>query len=811
MADLKLSILMEARDKLTANFQKARTATGNLRTSLDGTAKKLHDLESAAKKLTAYRKLRADSKATATELAAAKEKAASLGKALADGSSTTKRAQQEFDRARRTVRRLQEVYEDQTASADKLRRSMTSAGIITERAEGKTGGLANAEQRLRRDLDATRAAMNRQAEAAKRLSAARDKMKASMKTAEKTALAGAGAAGVAYGAKSLLDVIIAPTERLEAARGDIASLGMNDKEQQTVLNKARETARQIAGVTADGFVAASYDIKSGISSLSAEGVASMTRAAAVTAKATKSNIATMTNLFATGYGTFKRQFVGMNDQAFGNMFASSIAKAVQMFKTTGDGMQQAISSAGSMATNLGMSMADQFTVLGMLQQTMEAGEAGTSLKSFSENAAKAQTAFDKLGNGVQIITKDGKLRGMADIMKSLKAAYGDTLDANEAQQIQQAFGTSEGMKVISNLWSTADAFRQNSAAMDQAGKSGMGVADAMAKAAQANYADQLKLMHQNFDELRLTIGNALLPVLNKLITALKPLITSFADWIGKHKSLASGIGIAVLAIGGLAAVMAPLLLAVSAIIGPFAVLRFGLSAIGIKAGGAGLKFGGLGKAFGRVSRFAKDLAPALKGGIGKALTHMGGAFGTATKAARMMFPVLRTGIISVGRALLTTPIGLAIAGIAVAAFLVIRYWKPIKAFFVNLWAGITSAFGKAWKFITDKLSVLKGPLAWLSRQMHAVFGDGQNGTGGKPHAKIAKTAAAAVVAAGTAVAPAGAHPVVQHIHSGGNVIHVHAAPGQSPQDIGREITRQLNAREAKSRRTASARLYDSED
>ena len=85
-----------------------------------------------------------------------------------------------------------------------------------------------------------------------------------------------------------------------------------------------------------GFIKASYDIKSGISSLSDEGVAEFTRLAAVTARATKSNVEEMTKLFALGYGIFKR--AGESNIDFGRRFSASIAKAVQDFCIDGSGL-----------------------------------------------------------------------------------------------------------------------------------------------------------------------------------------------------------------------------------------------------------------------------------------------------------------------------------------------------------------------------------------------------------------------------------------------------------------------------------------
>ncbi|MNQ94464.1 hypothetical protein D3C85_1099820 [compost metagenome] len=49
-------------------------------------------------------------------------------------------------------------------------------------------------------------------------------------------------------------------------------------------------------------------------------------------------------------------------------------------------------------------------------------------------------------------------------------------------------------------------------------------------------------------------------------------------------------------------------------------------------------------------------------------------------------------VLWIGRALLMNPIGLAITGIAVAAFLIYRYWGPIKTFVSGLWTEIKEGF-----------------------------------------------------------------------------------------------------------------------
>ena len=98
---------------------------------------------------------------------------------------------------------------------------------------------------------------------------------------------------------------LAPVEatfETRRALGELASLGVKDL--QVVEDAARSFSDQWAGTTKADFISAAYDIKSGIASLSDEGVAEFTSLAALTGKATKSTVGEMTSLFATGYGIY---------------------------------------------------------------------------------------------------------------------------------------------------------------------------------------------------------------------------------------------------------------------------------------------------------------------------------------------------------------------------------------------------------------------------------------------------------------------------------------------------------------------------
>jgi len=70
---------------------------------------------------------------------------------------------------------------------------------------------------------------------------------------------------------------------------------------------------------------------------------------------------------------------------------------------------------------------------------------------------------------------------------------------------------------------------------------------------------------------------------------------------------------------------------------------------------------------------------------------------SAIKAVKTVFNVLSV----VTKFFIANPILLVVVAIAVAAYLIIRNWNKIKAFFINLWEGIKMIFSTVWNFIKN--------------------------------------------------------------------------------------------------------------
>lgn len=455
---------------------------------------------------------------------------------------------------------------------------------------------------------------------------------------------------------------------LAAAQGEIASLGIEDSGIKAITQSAREFSNEFAGTTAPEFLRASYDIKSGISSLSDTAVGAFTKTAAMTAAATKSSTGEMTSLFASGYGIYRKQFedfgastiAGWNalsneekDIKFGEYFSAGIASSVQAFKTDGGNMSAALSSLGASATSAGIDFAEQLSILGQLQATMSGSEAATKYKAF---LGSVSAAGDKLD--LQFTDANNQLLSMPEIIGKVKDKYGDTIDALESAELKKAFGTEEAVALVKLLYNETDALTANINSMSTSLENGTAKTKEMAKA--MNKGKEFDLLGQQMNNVTTLIGGAFAPLALDLSTKIGGVVTSVSSWMEENEELTSTIVTGIAVAGGLLTV---------------------LGSVGVVVGAVGMAM------------------PFLSGGIGL-LTGS--------------FSVLGTVIRVVSSAFLTNPIGLAVTAIAAGAYLIYSNWESIGTFFSDLWTGITAAAQPALDWIENKIGSVTGLISSVS-------------------------------------------------------------------------------------------------
>lgn len=546
------------------------------------------------------------------------------------------------------------------------------------------------------------------------------KLEAMNQTLGSAAMTGAAMAGVGV---QITDAVLAPvsaTFETRRAIGELASLGIQDL--SAIEDAARSFSDEWAGTTKPEFISAAYDIKSGIASLSDEGVARFTALAGLTGKATKSTVAEMTSLFASGYGIYKGYYDDMSDLEFGEMFSAGIAKSVQQFKTTGSGMAQSIQSLGGSATTANVPLEEQLSILGMLQATMSGAEAGTKYKAFLRSAAKGGEEL-----GLSFMDANNQLLSMPEILDILRGRFGETMDAAEKMELQKAFGDSESVALIDLMYSKTGELQSNILGMYDALGSGTGVAKEMASAMNETEPERFDRLQQRLQNVKETIGNSLLPTINDFMSKAEQILTSTGAWIEKNQELVKIIMIAALGLGGFLTVAGTTIAVVSGLgliftktaglIASFKTISKGLPGLfdtirlcgmyagdGIRKGFSLIKGVGAG-AVSSIKSVAISVASMAKTAVisgASALKTMAlGLVGMAKQAiitATTALPGLIAGVWSFTAALLANPVTwIVIAIIALIAAIVLLWmnWDSVTAWLKTAWDACCKAVGVA--------------------------------------------------------------------------------------------------------------------
>ena len=558
MSDLKLSVLISAIDQFSAPAKKVAQASEQMSGKLHKGQEQLQNLGKQKQAIDKLKLLETRLGKTAAGMDQARQKTAQLGKSLADTAKPTKKLQQQFESTRKKSDHLKQQHRKQREELRQLREELRGAGIDTRR-------LGDAQKKVSSNIDKATRSMEKMAMVEAKMASAQKHFDGRLQTAANAALVAGGLRRVGQGALGMMSAPIQQMRTVERSKGELASLGVEDI--NAVVSRGQEMSNQLAGVNTAAFVSAAYDIKSGISTLSDKGVADMTALAALTAKATKSDVGQMTSLFATGYGSFKNSlFKEMDDAEFGSVFSSMLSKSVQQFKTDGGKMQQAIQSMGSGLAESGIALSDQLTALGMLQQKMEAGVAGTTLTALERSAAQAQERFAKMGLGIETLNENGNLRDLPELLEEVQAAFGNEYTTEIGSQLQKAFGSEEAVKFFKAMWGQQEVFRENSKTLKEAREQGEAFTRSMAEAMDNNMDARLQLMQQRWDVIKQKLGTALIPILERLL----PRLEDAANWLSKFIEGNNGLSSTLIAVvGGLGAVAVVLAPAITAL-GAFA-------------------------------------------------------------------------------------------------------------------------------------------------------------------------------------------------------------------------------------------------
>lgn len=524
MEKMDLSIGIEIMDRWTKPMRKAINIGATFQDLMAENQKTLRKIGQERSDIRKFEQLGQSFAGTTKRMSQAIERGrkakAAINKTMREGGKVTKAMVREHENATKAVRRLRQQHNRQNSEMGALRSKLRGAGFDTR-------NLAREQERLGDKYAKVQKKMRAMAAETERTRQIQKKFDDTLQRGANISLVAGGMRDFGQSALGLLQKPKDSLRRVERSKGELRSLGVEDT--QAVIDRGRELQRAWAYMDTSAFVSAAYDIKSGIAGLSDTGIADVTAEAAITAKATKAEVATMTSLFATGFNIFKGpQFGNQTNQEFAETFGASIAGAVEVFKTTGTDMEQAIKSMGAGLTISGVDMREQMAALGMLQGSMDAGAAGTTLAALERSSAQAQERFSAMGSSIEVLDANGNMRGLADLLQSMQDEFGREFTTETGFKIQEAFGSEESVKFFKQLWGQQDQLKRHTAALNEAGKAGGDFVRRMAGNIDNDNQDaRLQVMDQRWELAQQKLGKALIPLLDVAV----PVIETLAGWV----------------------------------------------------------------------------------------------------------------------------------------------------------------------------------------------------------------------------------------------------------------------------------------
>lgn len=344
-------------------------------------------------------------------------------------------------------------------------------------------------------------------------------------------------------------------------------------------------------------------------------------------------------------------------------FADEMAYAMSHSNTTTEALGEAYKNCAATAASMGYSVEETTAVLmTMANAGVKGGEAGTAL-----NAIMTRLATDTKGcatelakYGVEVYDAQGNMNSLSSILTGVRGVWNNLTDEQQANLAKTIAGTNQFsalQTIMSGLSDEAIASGMSFSDYAEALQNCDGTASDMAATMQDNLLGRLTQLKSKLEDIGITVGNALLPFMEKAVAKIGELADKFAALSPQQQET-------ILKIAGVVAAIGPLLTIV-------------------------------GKAI--------SISGQLSSGIGKVVGKLA-AMGTTASGATGGMAILKGAL-----AAITSPVGIAVAAIAAITAVIVTLWNTNEDFrnkITEIWDRIKTVFTEFGQHITDKLNSL---------------------------------------------------------------------------------------------------------
>ncbi|ERI50500.1 hypothetical protein N878_08540 [Pseudomonas sp. EGD-AK9] len=669
-------MVLEGLNRASKPFREAGRSAIGLGRDLKATRTELKGLQAQQNDVSSFRALKGQAEQTGQALQSSRDKVRQLSQELASTATPTKALNQQFQRAIREATALKAKHAQQQTELQGLRGKLNAAGISTR-------NLGQHERDLKARITASNQAMAQQEARLKRLTAQQQRLARAKQEYDQTqglagSMAATGAGGLATGSGILYagSRMLAPGLDFDASMSKVQALtrlGGGDAELQALRDQARQlgaSTQFTAGNAADaqGFLAmAGFNPQAiraampGMLALAKAGDSELADTADIA-----SNILTGFNLQAGDMGRVGDVLVGAFTRS--NVNLQMLGETMKYVAPVAAGVGQDIETMAAMAGKLG-------------DAGIQGSMGGTALRAIISRLAKPpKQAADALNElGISAKDADGNLRDMPTVLQEIYEKTKAMGDADRAGFLKGIAGEEafSGLQVLVKQAGTG-ALQEFIGTLRNA----RGEAEKTATVMGDNLRGDISALSSAWEDLGIQLQDQQNGPLRGITQGITRVIGGVKTWVAENPQLAGQLVKTAAGIGLVMAGMGGLTLAMASILGPFAMVRYGMMLFGIR--GAGLA-------------------------------------STLFSLGRTALPLVATGLKALAVAAMANPILALITGVAIGAALIYSNWDRIGPYFAGLWGEIKAGFSGGLAGIAATILNFS-PLGLFHRALAGVLG-----------------------------------------------------------------------------------------
>ncbi|OKP03938.1 phage tail tape measure protein [Xenorhabdus eapokensis] len=663
--NLRLQVILSAVDKLTRPFKGAQATNKRLAETIKQSRQQLRELNQQAGKIDGFRKTKQALGSTEHAYRSATERVATLSRALNASASPTQTQIRQLQQAKNAARQLKDKTHSLSQSLQRQRDALHASGISTHR-------LGEAQRRINGDISRTTGALERQQQQLERLRQQEQRMAAAKSRYQKmkdvrNQVATTGAAATAAGVGALYSAkrVMMPGYDFEVGMSNVQALTRLDKNSPQ-LKALREQARQLGATTS--FTA--NDVAGGMGFLAMAGYDPDKIQKSIPAMLDLAKAAGMDDSLA------EVADIASNIQSAYKIPADEMKRVADIltygFTTSNTDLRmlgETMKYVGPAAQSAAQDFESVVAAVGLLGNVgIQGSQAGTSLRMALLRLAAQPSAAKKALNelNVSIADSSGKMRAMPEILSDLESAFkkqgiGGVGNAKKIAFVKDIFGVeaSSAMLELLDKQGSIDPEKRIDAYIKKIHEQD-DTARQVAKAKADNMDGDIKNLRSAWEDIGITLYDSVKEPLRDIFQKATDIMRSIGKWAKANPELTKKITMIAIGLGVILAVFGAITLALAALLGPLAMVKFSLSVLGIKGAGSILKLGSAFSAVGKVLSWLRVLV-------------------------------------------LTNPLLLIIGLIALGAYLIWKNWDKLGPWFKKLWDNISNYVSTAWASIKQKI------------------------------------------------------------------------------------------------------------